>query len=103
MRVNYFIGSNDRRDYSPYLYKKMSKGDYFMTNLIEYLTSENHKYNIGGKEQNIRFTNMFLSIPSDASNQFSFKYMYIRQFCFVNHKSNMLIINEEIENGISIY
>ena len=29
--------------------------------------------------------------------------MYIRQFCFVNHKSNMLIINEEIENGISIY
>lgn len=77
MRVNYFIGSNDRRDYSPYLYKKMSKGDYFMTNLIEYLASENHKYNIGGKEQNIRFTNMFLSIPSDASNQFSFKYPLI--------------------------
>lgn len=88
MRVNYFIGSNDRRDYSPYLYKKMSKGDYFMTNLIEYLASENHKYNIGGKEQNIRFTNMFLSIPSDASNQFSFKYPLI-------NLKGLYIVNED--------
>lgn len=73
MRVSFFNGANDRRDYSPYIYKTMTKGDYLMSNFLEFIAAKEESITFNGKDHKVRFANLFLSIPSDAGNQFMFK------------------------------
>lgn len=70
VKISLVNGSADRRTNTSVLYKDMSKGDYLLTGLMNYVKNEEKTVVINGQEHKFATANFFMSIPSDAPKTF---------------------------------
>lgn len=70
VKISLINGSADRRTNTSVLYKDMSKGDYLLTGLMNYVKNEEKTVVINGQEHKFATANFFMSIPSDAPKTF---------------------------------
>ena len=70
VKISLVNGSADRRTNTSVLYKDMSKGDYLLTGLMNYVKNEEKTVVINGQEHKFATVNFFMSIPSDAPKTF---------------------------------
>ena len=70
VKISLVNGSADRRTNTSVLYKDMSKGDYLLTGLMNYVKDEEKTVVINGQEHKFATANFFMSIPSDAPKTF---------------------------------
>jgi hypothetical protein len=70
VKISLVNGSADRRTNTAVLYKDMSKGDYLLTGLMNYIKNEEKAVVINGQEHKFATANFFMSIPSDAPKTF---------------------------------
>lgn len=70
VKISLVNGSADRRTNTSVLYKDMSKGDYLLTGLMNYVKNEEKTVVINGQEHKFATANFFMSIPSDTPKTF---------------------------------